>query len=247
MKDVSKIAVIIQGRLNSTRVPNKMVEPIFRYKGILHSLMDIAIKKTIKAVGDRSRIFVAAHEEELTRYAGKYAVNLLKRSEASAMEENDVSLIYEWSPYLESLGFEHVILINACLLFLQPSTIKNFIDHYVENDDTNGLFGVVAKKNYFWEERDGKIVMVSPWPDDAKIMNTKNVPVTYEAAHALYASPLHIIKDGYWMDNSRPPNPSVFVMQENLELFDIDHPWQMQVAKALAENGFDTGIRRYDE
>ena len=63
-------------------------------------------------------------------------------------------------------------------------------------------------------------------------MNTKIVDPVYEAAHCLYATPMEIIKDGFFMDDKSPADPYLFCMEE-LESFDIDEPWQFDVAEVL--------------
>jgi CMP-N-acetylneuraminic acid synthetase len=92
------------------------------------------------------------------------------------------------------------------------------------------MFGVIGKKQYFWD-KEGK--MTSPWPSHQKIMNTKTMDITYEAAHCVYASEMDIIGDGFWMDNKLPPEPELFVIENELEIFDIDYPWQFDVAEVL--------------
>ena len=91
------------------------------------------------------------------------------------------------------------------------------------------MFAVMAKKQYYWDS-DKK--MISNWPLEQKLMNTKTMTVTYEAAHCLYASKMDIIKDGFWMDDKLPPNPELFVVEEE-EVLDVDYEWQFKVCEAL--------------
>ena len=57
--------------------------------------------------------------------------------------------------------------------------------------------------------------------------------ITYEAAHCLYASEMGIIKKGYWMDEKLPPEPELFIIDDELEIFDIDYEWQFKVGEKL--------------
>jgi CMP-N-acetylneuraminic acid synthetase len=93
------------------------------------------------------------------------------------------------------------------------------------NSDSDGLFGVIGKKQYYWNE-DGD--MITNWPEGLTIMNTKMVETTYEAAHCLYASRMDTIKDGIWMGET----PLLYEMTE-LEAFDIDYPLQFEVGEIL--------------
>ena len=92
------------------------------------------------------------------------------------------------------------------------------------------MFGVISKRQYFWNEN---FNMISDWPCHQKIMNTKTMSITYEAAHCLYASKMDIIKDGYWMDNKLPPEPELFIIDNELEIFDIDYEWQFKLGEKL--------------
>ena len=50
--------------------------------------------------------------------------------------------------------------------------------------------------NYFWDTQHN---LITKWPEDFTIMNTKYVEKTYEAAYCLYASRLDIIKENKFM------------------------------------------------
>jgi CMP-N-acetylneuraminic acid synthetase len=99
------------------------------------------------------------------------------------------------------------------------------------NSDSDGLFGVIGKNQYYWNEEGD---MITKWPEGFTIMNTKMVETTYEAAHCLYASRLDTIKDGIWMGEApfKKDNPLLFGIDE-LEAFDIDYPWQFEVGEVL--------------
>ena len=75
--------------------------------------------------------------------------------------------------------------------------------------------------------------MVTPWPEDQTIMNTKAVEPTYKAAHVLYASRMDIIKDNKFMgDFFKEGDIKLFPMNE-LEAFDIDYDWQFTLAEKI--------------
>lgn len=222
MKNISDIAFVCQARLQSQRVPRKMTKP---FAGT--TLMDILIDKVKQSkVIPTENFFLSIHDQELIDLANRKEVQYFHRSEASALAENSIQLIYEWH---DKLPFKYVVLISACNPLLSIETIENFVKAYLESDK-GGMFGVIGKKQYFWNE---KGEMTSPWPKEQKIMNTKTMGITYEAAHCLYASEMDIIGDGYWMDSKLPPEPELFVIENELEIFDIDYPWQFETAEIL--------------
>ena len=112
-------------------------------------------------------------------------------------------------------------------------TIDEFITTFM-NQEEESLFGVIPTKDYYWDST-GKLV--TPWPKNQTIMNTKAVDVTFKAAHTLYASRLDIISNNMFMgDFSIPGGIKLYPMDE-LECFDIDYEWQFKVAKSILENG----------
>jgi hypothetical protein len=98
------------------------------------------------------------------------------------------------------------------------------------------MFGVVKKKNYYWDENDA---MVTPWPKDQDVMNTKVVGVTKEAAHCLYAGKLSDIGKGIWMGKfDKPGDIELYSMDNEFEILDVDYEWQFKMCEALYGAGY---------
>ena len=221
MKNINDILFICQARLESQRVPRKMIRP---FCGT--TLIDILIKKVKQSsMIPFENLYLSVCDDELINIGNKHNVNIFKRSRESALAENSIQLIYEWH---DKLPYKYIILLSACNALLSVQTIDDFVKAYISNDK-GGMFGVISKKQYFWDEN-GK--MISSWPLHQKIMNTKTMNITYEAGHCLYASKMDIIKNGYWMDDKLPPEPELFVMEE-MEAFDIDYEWQFTLGERL--------------
>jgi len=220
MKNLNDIAIVIQARLNSQRIPYKMLKP---FAG--SSLIELLFKKiTQSSVIDRTNVYFSAYENELKSVANKHGINIFTRSKESANEDNNLQLIYEWH---DQLPYKYVVLISACNPLLKIETIDNFILDFLKTKE-EGEFAVFEKKTYYWNKQG---MPITNW-NEAPIMNTKTVELVYEAAHCLYASRLDIIKDGYWMDDKYPPMPKLFVINE-LEAFDIDYEWQFKLGEQL--------------
>ena len=220
MKKIEDVCILVQARLGSQRVPNKMLRP---FAGT--TLTDILFKKLKSSkVIPKNNIYFSAWEQELKDVAKKHDINVYHRSEQSANEDNSLQLIYEWH---DELPFKYVILVSACNPLLKIETIDSFVESFIHSDKEGG-FAVFEKKTYYWD-KDGK--SITDWKG-ATIMNTKVVEPIYEAAHCLYASRLDVVKDGYWMDTKSPPQPELFVMDE-FEAFDIDYEWQFQLGEKI--------------
>ena len=221
-KSKAEIAIIVQARLASQRVPQKMIRP---FAGT--TLLDILFDKlaTLKSL-PTSQVFVSAFDDPIKEIAKHHGLQVFHRSEASALEEKKMPLIFEWHNKLPA-QYKYVVMISACNPLLDGATIDNFVESFAASDEM-GSFGVIPKKTYYWD-KDGE--PITDW-GDSPTMNTKYVDPVYEAAHCLYASQLDLIGRGYWMCESTPPRLELFPMEE-LETFDIDYEWQFRVGEAL--------------
>ena len=223
MKKINDICVIVQARLSSQRVPNKMLRP---FAGT--TLVDILINKLYQSsIIPKSNIYFSVYEEELKKVGEKYGINIFNRSKESSLEESNPLKLWEWH---NKLPYKYVIFVSACNSLLKIETIDKFVKSFM-NSNKEGAFAVFEKKTYYWDKNKKPI---TDWGGKTT-MNTKYVDPIYEAAHCLYASRMDIIKDGYFIDTKSPIEPELFIMDE-LEAFDIDEPWQFKVAEQLYKN-----------
>jgi len=224
MKKIEDIAVVIQARLGSQRVPQKMIRPIAGT-----TLTDMAIE-TIKGCTSfpQDNFYLSAYEPELLTIGDRHGINIYRRSEKSANSEGTpMTEMYEW---WNKLPHKYCVLVNACAPFLTSRTIDAFVKAY-SHTESEGLFGVIEKKNYFWNFNEELIT-----PLTEAVMNTKTVSPVYEAAHCLYAGRLDRIGEGVWMgDFSTPGSIELFQMEER-EIFDIDYEWQFEMAERLLKS-----------
>ena len=227
MKNIDDICVIIQARMSSQRLPRKMLKP---FAG--SSLFEITLEKLKDSkVLSTSQIYSSVYERKLMSASIRCGINVFERSEESAMSEGTpLTEIYEW---WDRLPYKHCILINACCSLLTIETIDNFIKAYASSD-SRGMFGVMEKKNYFW---DAAGELLTRWVEGEQVMNTKTVGITYEAAHCLYAGTMEDIGKGIWMGDFTKGSPELFVVHEE-ETFDVDYPWQFDVAETLYKKKF---------
>jgi len=193
------------------------------------TLTEIAVKKILNSnVLPKENFYLAVHEPELIQVGKNLGVNVFERSRESALWDGGpdahMTGLYEW---WNKLPFKYVILVNACTPFLTVESIDKFIVHYM-NSDSNGAFAVMKKMNYFWDENYN---FITPLRDAA--MNTKNVQITYEAAHCLYASRLDSIGDSIWMGDFNKPGDIELVEIEERECFDVDYEWEFKMYEKL--------------
>lgn len=229
MKKLDEVCVIVQARLGSQRVPQKMIRPFAET-----TLMDVCLEKlSASSYIPNKNIYASVYEPELIEISKKYPVEIFTRSEASANSEGTpMSEMYEW---WDKIPFKYCVLVNACAPFLKLETIEKFVEYYT-NIESDGLFGVIEKKNYYW---DSNFNLVTPWPQGQAVMNTKFVDTTYEAAHCLYAGRMSKIEKSIWMGDFMIPGDIELYPMSEREVFDIDYEWQFE----YYENLYNSGVR----
>jgi len=229
MKNLDEIAVMVQARLNSHRVPGKMIRP-FADSNLFGIILDKLLESKIIP---RHNIYGSVYEQELIDELDKRELNYWHRSKESANEDDDIKLIYEWHDKLFA-KYKYVILISGCNPLLKVETIDKFVEQFVEQPEEH-LFAVVKKQNYYWDQ-DGK--MITNWPEGQKIMNTKsNFNPIFEAGHCLYGSSLELISQERFMVDFKKDFLKLFEIHE-LEAFDIDYEWQFNIGEGLYKKIF---------
>ena len=124
MKDIKDIAVVIQARLGSQRVPQKMIRPIAGTTLTDRALTNIKRCRSFP----QKNFYLSVHEPELTRIGERHGVNIFKRTEKSACSEGTpMTEMYEW---WDKLPHKYCILVNACAPFLTFDTIDKFVKAY---------------------------------------------------------------------------------------------------------------------
>ena len=217
-------AFIVQARLNSQRVPRKMIRPFAGDNNLFGILLDKLLQSEVIP---KENIIASVYEEELFYEANlKRNIRTFERSKESANNDNDITKIYEWH---DRLPHKYVVIISACNPLLKVETIDKFVTQWAEQEEEN-LFGVIEKKQYYWNKEGS---LVTPWPEGQSLMNTKAVEPTYEAAHVLYASRMDLVKDYKFMGDFQAPGGIKLFKMDELETFDIDEPWQFDVAQVL--------------
>lgn len=222
MKKIQDIAFIIQARAASQRIPQKMIKD---FTGGGTSLFDIAIQKALELDIPKENLIVSIYDDRLKKIARGYDVRIYHRSYRSEMSEGqNMKELYEWWDYYPK--FKYAILLNPCVPFISSKTIMDFIKTY-QKTSSDGMFGVIQKKDYAWDGN-GKFLTEPP----VGVMNTKHAKPLLLPAHTLYAGKMEKIGQGIWMgDFNKPGDIELYPLHEG-EVFDIDHPWQFQLASA---------------
>lgn len=218
------IAVIIQARCASERVPNKMLRP---FAG--STLLDLAIERVLKAGIDEKDFFVSTADDEIAEVASRHNVNVFWRSRASAAEPVALSTALEWH---DKLMHDSFVIVNACNPLLRSLTIADFIKHFAETK-SRGMFAVVKHRSFFYDHEWNMLNGFTGSREYLTTLETKMVTPIFEAAHSLYAGTMTDISKNVYMGTFICKNdPEMFVLPDD-EFIDIDWPYQFTAAEAI--------------
>ena len=107
MKNIKDIAIIVQARVNSQRVHNKMLRPFADT-----NLFELILSKLLKSkIIPKQNIIASVYENELKQIANNLNINIYNRSYESANNDNSLQKIYEWH---DKIPFKYVIKVNGC-------------------------------------------------------------------------------------------------------------------------------------
>jgi len=217
--DKSNTFIFTQARLASQRLPQKMLLP---FAG--RSLWDIACEKLDQIDLPTRQKWVSIYESQLEDVAEQYDLSVYQRSYQSAHSDNGVAEIWE---ICSRVKFDYYVMFNPCLPMLSVDTIQDFFNYFVASD-SESLFGVIPVRDYFWGE-DGNLM----FPQGVSMLNTKEAPLLYKAAHALYAGRVSDIRKNVQLGDFTKDNPSLYVMKNKVELLDVDDAEDFKIAEAV--------------
>ena len=232
MKNINDLVVIVEARKDSVRVKNKMLRPF-----VNSCLFEIAVQKILTSkVISKDNFYVSVMDPEFIEIANKYGVNIYNRSPESCVEPIELQAVKEWHQKLGN-QFKYWITVNACNPILSINTIDNFIKFFLKSD-SDGMFGVFEKKTFLFDSSHKMLNKFYAEEKYLKTLETKFVETTYEAAHSLYAGKISDISKGIYMGSfQKRGDPEFFIMDE-IEAFDIDWPWQFDMAEVIYQQEF---------
>jgi len=225
MKDIKDVVFIIQSRTTSTRIPNKMLRPFAD-----SNLFEIAVEKILSSkVIPKENLLLSIMDDELIDIAKKHDVNYFIRSEESTQEPVTLPKVFEWH---DKIPFKYYVHVNGCSPLLKVETIEAFLSHFLKSDH-KGLFGVFEKKTFLFSNEGEMLNKFYGEDKYLATLETKFVETCYEAAHSLYAGTLEDISKEIYMGSFKGKNDPEFFSIDEIECFDIDWPWQFDLAEIM--------------
>ncbi len=216
---MKSVSVVMNSRLESTRIPRKMVRPFGDT-----TLVDIALKKLNQMDFFENRFFAVA-EKELAGMAKPYKnVKILER-DTKAVAKGVHSQIVTFAHYL-NIPSDYVFVFNPCLPFITIETIKKAFD-YFQSTDYPSYTASVPTRDWIFDSKGNSLTNKDP-----KIASTMAGDIYYKGAHAF-----HIINKERFRKNeyhwSYTPNDPHLVQIPEEEHVDIDYMIDFEFAEFL--------------
>jgi len=210
MKEV-KIGIFIPGRLNSERLPNKLILPLNDKK---ETLWNIACKKLNSLPVEYTKVALCNDKELLDIANNYYNINVVQRDEATCNAEGPMSYIFK--DLKDSFPeVTHWMFMNPCLAFLNKNSIRQVIEQF-EKTPVNFATSVKRYTNWLFDDKGQCISGI-----DYDTLSTKEVKGKFEAAHAF-----HIFsKDFLFTEDKnilmKDERVSLYIIPDN-QLIDVD-------------------------
>lgn len=179
-----KIGIFLPGRLKSERLSNKLLLPLGNDK----TLWSIACEK-LNSLPDKYNKYALIHDRQLIEIARRYpGIKIIKRDVKTIGRDGPLTYIFG---DLSNLPDTHLMFLNPCVSFLSKATIVRSLEKFNRSAQDYAT-SVKPFQNWLFDTKGRGIT-----PIDYKMLNTKTIPVMYQAAHAFHLFPrAQFFKDG---------------------------------------------------
>jgi CMP-N-acetylneuraminic acid synthetase len=180
---MKSISVVINARLGSTRVPQKLVKPFAEC-----SLIEIALSKLDRMDFFEHR-YLAVAERDLIELGSKYKnVEILER-DAAAVKKGVNPLTVTFEHYLR-VPSDYIFVFNPCLPCIRVETIKKAFDYFQETN-FNSYTAVIPTGEWIFDSEGNALTNSDP----RNATTNKNMTFM-KACHAF-----HIINKNFFSEN----------------------------------------------
>lgn len=211
------IAVVINARIESTRLPNKLVRD---FGGT--SLIDLALSK-MKDI-DVNEKYLAAFDKKLLDKAVLHGIPVLARTKESvAKGQVPHKIAFQ---HFNNVKAQYIMVMNPCHPLTTANMYNNVIRHFAQGDMTS-LTSVSKKINIFFGQNECRINR-----GEENEVKTQNQPPIYEMAHAFHIFPRdRFLEDGVlW--TYEPKDPFLYNITK-IEALDIDDKYDFEICEAV--------------
>ncbi len=212
------LAIVINARIASTRVPNKLIRPFGNT-----TLLNIALSKLSEIKWPEK--YLAACDAPILSTYDLYADNikLLPRKKSSVQKgEQPHHIAFE---HYKLLDTQYIMIMNPCLPFTTPSVYETAIKYFQSNKQIKSMTSVIKYKDLFFHN-DVPINV-----EDITRVSTKYVQPIHKMAHVFHIIDKDKLLAGQIWDYS-PNNPYLSEINQS-QCFDIDTEEDFEMCEQL--------------
>jgi len=208
-----KIGVFMPGRLDSERLPNKLILPLGK-----SNLWDMACEKlsSLPIVYDK---YVLVYDQELIDIAAKYDnIQIIIREKVTTQIDGPLVNVFAG---VKDMNSKYLMFLNPCLSFLTAETITDCLFEFSLTGQDYAT-SVKSYKNWVFEENHLPIIDI-----DYQGLNTKTIDEHWEAAHCFHIfNREEFLNDGYMLKDG-----CVLLEVPKDQTIDVDTPEDYEYAK----------------
>ena len=205
---MKNISIVFNARVNSTRVPNKLLRPFAN-----SSLFEIALEKLSKAKFV-DNVYVGIGDEELIEIAKKYPNIKILRREKDAIKKgtHDQRITFRHYGLIET---DYIMVVNPCQPLLSLETLENVVNDF---QTTNCISYTAAVKTGDWIfNSNGEALTIV----DKNNVTTNKDTSFYKGCHSFHIINKNLfLKNGYHWEFKKN-DPGLILVPEN-EIYDVD-------------------------
>ncbi len=169
-----KICIVIAGRLQSERLPSKLLLPIEDT-----NLWEIACEKLSSLQDSGYMVRTLCNDDWLKSISSRWNLTNIDRSEESCLIDYPLNKVFG---DIKDIDAAYIMWVNPCLPFLKTSTIWSAIERFLVSEYEYGE-SVIPFNSWLYNGN----TLCSPL--DLDKMSTKHIKELYQPAHAFRIFP----------------------------------------------------------
>ena len=217
-----KLAAIIVSRKYSKRIQYKSRKKI-KDKSIVERKIS-----QLKKVKSLNEIYLGTNDMSLKKFSKKFKINFIKR-ENKYCDEKKTSANEMVKNMLKYVDADIILWAHPTNPFINHEIYEKAIRLFKKSTKKfDSLFSVTLIKNHFWNHKK-KPINHNPF-SKKHVVASKLQPIFAQNGGIFIRFKKDMIKDGRFIGNK----PCIFPVNE-IEGWDLDHPWQLETARTLVK------------
>ena len=219
------IAAVIVSRKNSIRISHKSRKKINNKNLIERKIIQL---KKVKQI---DKIYLGTNDLSLKNLSKKYKINFVERENRYCDEKitNANEMIKNMLTFVDA---DIILWAHPTNPFITHQIYEKAIISFKKNSNKfDSLFSATEIKNHFWSHKK-KPVNHNPF-SKKHVVASKLQPVFVQNGGIFIRYKKNMLLDGRFIGNK----PFIFSLNE-IEGWDLDHPWQLDVARTLVKHKY---------